>query len=79
MYGTPVTGPEGKSGMEGAAVINAASTVGFGIQLQDDPERFAKVLQVYDAMSSTYENYIESIFGTVAYIGLRGNHRLPRH
>ena len=63
MYGTPVTGPEGKSGMEGSAVINAASTVGFGIQLQEDPERFAKVLQVYDAMSSTYENYIESIFG----------------
>ncbi len=63
MYGIPVTGPEGKSGMQGSAVINAASTVAFGVQLEDEPERFARILQVYDEISSSYENYLESIFG----------------
>ncbi len=43
--------PKERSGMEGSALFNAASTVGFGIQLQEGGPRngFAKVLQVYDA------------------------------
>jgi putative aldouronate transport system substrate-binding protein len=63
LWGIPVTGPEGKSGMKGASVISGESTVAFGRQLADDPAKFAKVLQVYDQISSTYDNYIESIFG----------------
>jgi putative aldouronate transport system substrate-binding protein len=63
LWGTPVTGPEGKSGMKGASVISGESTVAFGRQLADDPAKFAKVLKVYDQISSTYDNYIESIFG----------------
>lgn len=62
-FGVPVTGPEGLRGMKGASKIAAASTVGFGVQLEDDPEKFAKVLQIYDEISSSYENYLESIFG----------------
>ena len=62
-YGVPVTGPEGKSGMKGESFISGASTVAFGVQLENNKQKFAKVLQVYDAISSSYENYIESIFG----------------
>ncbi|MEG0740852.1 MAG: extracellular solute-binding protein [Clostridia bacterium] len=63
MYGTPVKGPQGKAGMKGASAINALSTVGFGVQLESDPEKFAKILQIYNEMSASYENYLESIFG----------------
>lgn len=62
-YGKPVTGPEGKSGMKGSAFIAGDSTVAFGVQLENDKEKFAKVLQVYDKISANYEDYIESIFG----------------
>ena len=63
MYGKPVTGPEGKSGMLGASAILPLETFGFGVQLENEKEKYAKILQIFDEMSSSYENYMESIFG----------------
>lgn len=70
VMGMPLTGPYGKSGIDQKNAVDiTGDTYGFGIQLKDDPEKFAKILEIINEIGfSTYDNYL-----TAAY-GIKGEH-----
>jgi len=66
-YGVPPEGPDGKYGIffAGEAKRIVANVItAFGVQLEDDTEKFARVLNVLDQIkSSSFESYLTSRFG----------------
>lgn len=66
-YGVPPVGPDGKYGIffAGEAKRIVANVItAFGIQLEEDQEKFARVLNILDQIkSSSYESYLTSRFG----------------
>src|SRR5690606_38234183 len=62
VYGVPPVGPTGKRGVPQGNMVTG-QFASFGKQLEDESEKLAKLLQMYDAMNSTYENYLTSLFG----------------
>lgn len=62
VYGEPPTGPDGASGAK-AGTRMSTTVMGFGVQLEDDLDKYAYLLQIIDEMSADYENYLETIFG----------------
>ncbi|WP_158560440.1 hypothetical protein [Paenibacillus contaminans] len=62
-YGMPPKGPAGKMGAPQGSMLNG-NFVSFGKQLEKEPEKLAKVLEVIDTISaSSYENYVTAMFG----------------
>lgn len=55
VHGVPVTGPEGKNGVRKPAVYGIFKV--FGKQLENEPQKIAKVLQLWEYFSSDLENY----------------------
>ncbi|MCU6708630.1 extracellular solute-binding protein [Paenibacillus sp. J5C_2022] len=62
VYGKPPVGPDGLMGIGGPSVVGS-TLVGFGKQLEKEPDKLAKILQTLDAMNASYEDYLTSIFG----------------
>ncbi|WP_051620348.1 hypothetical protein [Paenibacillus sp. UNC451MF] len=62
VHGVPPKGPAGKMGVSAPNEVNG-NFIGFGKQLEKDPEKMAKALQNLEAMNKTYEDYLNSIFG----------------
>lgn len=63
MHGTPPKGPTGKMGAPQGSLLNG-NFISFGKQLEKDPDKLAKVLQMIDTISaSSYENYVTAMFG----------------
>ncbi|GAA3399623.1 extracellular solute-binding protein [Paenibacillus hodogayensis] len=63
MQGLPPVGPTGKMGAPQGSLLNG-NFISFGKQLQKDPDKLAKVLQMIDTISaSSYENYVTAMFG----------------
>ncbi|MEF2245672.1 extracellular solute-binding protein [Paenibacillus sp. IITD108] len=62
IHGVP---PKGSNGAMGVPEPNAVSGnfIGFGKQLEDEPDKMAKILQILNAQSEDYEDYMTSIFG----------------
>lgn len=58
--------PPKKNGIGGApatsTIINSTS-LGFGKQLENDPDKFRALFELLEGLSSDYEGYLESIFG----------------
>ncbi|RAU99841.1 extracellular solute-binding protein [Paenibacillus sp. YN15] len=63
VYGTPVKGPEGKSGVPSTGNLLSGSYVSFGKQLEKEPDKMAKLLQIFDAMNADYESAMTALFG----------------
>lgn len=61
-FGVPPT-RNGVGGAPATASIIEQSFYGFGKQLEDDKDKFTALLQFLNALSSNYEDYLESIFG----------------
>lgn len=66
-HGIPPVGPGGKSGVLAPSEVNTI-LLGFGKQVEQEPDKMAKMLQILDALNGTYEDYLTSIFG------LKGEH-----
>ncbi|MDF2667728.1 MAG: extracellular solute-binding protein [Paenibacillus sp.] len=63
VYGLPPKGPNGKMGAPQGSMING-NFVSFGKQLEKEPDKLAKILQMIDQISaSTYENYVTAMLG----------------
>ncbi|HBG76440.1 MAG TPA: ABC transporter substrate-binding protein [Clostridiales bacterium] len=62
VHGVPVTGPNGKSGSVGYALPHSHS-VGFGIQLEDEPDKMAKIMTMYEYWTSDPEHWFEARLG----------------
>lgn len=62
MYGVPPKGVAGKSGVPQMNKVTG-SFVSFGKQLEKDPDRLAKLLQILDGMNSSYDQFLISFFG----------------
>ena len=62
VYGTPVTGPEGKSGTVGYALPHPHS-VGFGKQVEDEPDKMAKIMTMYEYWTSDPDHWFEARMG----------------
>jgi putative aldouronate transport system substrate-binding protein len=62
MFGIPPKGPTGKSGVP-QGNFATGTIVGFGKQLEKDPAKLAKLLQVLDGMNSSYDQFLTSFFG----------------
>ncbi len=69
-FGLPVIGPYGKRGMKtGNKVGTESNTVAFGAQLNNEPDKLAKILNVIDTIGfSSLENYL------TAENGIEGKH-----
>jgi putative aldouronate transport system substrate-binding protein len=67
VWGMPVTGPTGKKGLSMTALVNSV-TNGFGVQLEKQPEKMAKILDIQNWITSDTEpeNYI------FTYLGYKG-------
>lgn len=61
-YGKPPKGPNEKMGVTGSSEVNG-TFIGFGKQLEKEPDKMAKALENLDKMNRTYEDYLTSIFG----------------
>ncbi|WP_409346356.1 extracellular solute-binding protein [Paenibacillus sp. MBLB4367] len=62
-YGMPPKGPTGKMGAPQGSLLNG-NFISLGKQLEKNPEKMAKVLEVIDTISaSSYENYVTAMFG----------------
>lgn len=62
VHGAPVTGPDGKSGTVGYALPHSHS-IGFGIQLKDEPDKMAKIMTMYEYWTSDPEHWFEARLG----------------
>lgn len=62
IHGVPPVGPGGKQGVLAPSVVNNV-LLGFGKQLEKEPDKMAKMLQILDQLNATYEDYLTSIFG----------------
>lgn len=62
-YITPPKGPNGKSGMPQDNAI-AASVIAFGKQLEKEPDKLGKILEIYNyTCGSSEENLITAVYG----------------
>ena len=63
VFGVPVTGPEGKSGVKQEQLISSVMTT-FGKQLKTEPDKMGKILQVIDGINfADYETYNTAYYG----------------
>jgi len=62
VHGTPVTGPDGKSGGM-SDPLPATQWAGFGIQLEDELDKMAKIMTMYEYWTSDQDHYFESRLG----------------
>jgi putative aldouronate transport system substrate-binding protein len=62
VYGIPPKGPTGKSGVPQTNMATGEFAA-FGKQLEKEPAKLAKLLQMYEEMNSTYDQYLLSLFG----------------
>jgi putative aldouronate transport system substrate-binding protein len=62
VWGVPVTGPGSKKGLSMGNPVGSA-TNGYGIQLEKQPEKMAKILDIQNWITSEPENYIFTSFG----------------
>lgn len=63
VYGLPAKGPQGKMGAPQGSMLNGIF-IAFGKQLEKEPDKLAKALQVSDSISGeSYENYLTGKFG----------------
>lgn len=63
VHGLPPAGPDGKRGLYAPNLI-AGKIIAFGSHLEEEPDKFGKILQILDENSGkSKENYIESIMG----------------
>lgn len=62
VYATPVAGPDGNYGVVGIPLPHKWG-VCIGTQVQNDPEKFAKILELFDYYSSTVDNWVFARFG----------------
>ena len=62
VHGTPVTGPDGKCGSRGDP-LQHPHQVGFGIQLEDELDKMAKIMTMYEYWTSDTDHYFESRSG----------------
>ncbi|MEA4890029.1 MAG: hypothetical protein VB070_11255 [Clostridiaceae bacterium] len=60
--GLPVTGPNGKSGTVGYALPHSHS-VGFGKQLEQEPDKMAKIMTMYEYWTEDPEHWFEARLG----------------
>lgn len=63
VFGVPVTGPGGKSGVPATGTLLTGSFVSFGKQLEQEPDKLARLLQIYDEMNGDYETALTTLFG----------------
>lgn len=62
-FGLPPKGPNGKSGIHQDATVDNVF-LAFGKQLEKQPDKLAKILQMIDTISfSSYDNYNDAMFG----------------
>lgn len=62
-FGLPFTGPEGKAMTKGNAMYNG-NNVGFGVQLEDDHEKMAKIMDILEYFNGgDAERFIEGFMG----------------
>ncbi|MDF2724421.1 MAG: extracellular solute-binding protein, partial [Paenibacillus sp.] len=62
-YGLPPKGPTGLMGAKQSTLLTGGF-IGFGKQLEREPDKFAKVLQMIDFFNaSTYENSLLTVYG----------------
>ena len=62
IHGVPPKGPNGKMGVPAPNEVSG-QFLGFGKQLEKEPDKMAKILQILNAQSADYEDYLTSIFG----------------
>ncbi|SDE55887.1 putative aldouronate transport system substrate-binding protein [Paenibacillus sp. UNCCL117] len=62
VHGLPPKGPEGKLGVSAPNEVNG-NFIGFGKQLEKEPDKMAKALQNLEAMNKSYDDFLTSIFG----------------
>ncbi|MBP1989406.1 extracellular solute-binding protein [Paenibacillus eucommiae] len=63
VYGMPPKGTDGLMGTTQANLING-TFIAFGKQLEKEPDKLAKILQVIDGISAdSYENYLTATYG----------------
>jgi putative aldouronate transport system substrate-binding protein len=63
VYGTPVKGPDGKIGSPATGSILTGGYLSFGKQLEKEPDKMAKLLQVIEGMNADYESAMTALFG----------------
>ncbi|RAV14164.1 extracellular solute-binding protein [Paenibacillus contaminans] len=63
LHGMPPKGPNGKMGVPQNSMLSGVF-ISFGKQLEKEPDKLAKILQVIEAISATsYENYVTAMYG----------------
>lgn len=62
VYGMPPKGPDGKSGVIQRSMISG-NFVGFGRQVTQEPGKMERMLEFYEYMFSSLDNYMISKFG----------------
>jgi putative aldouronate transport system substrate-binding protein len=62
VYGVPPIGPGGKRGVRQGNLVSG-DMASFGKQLEKEPEKFAKLLQMLDGMNSSYDNFLAYFYG----------------
>ena len=61
-FGQPPKGPTGKCGILQEGLVSAGITC-FGKDLENEPDKFGKLLQFYDYVNSSFDNYLISLYG----------------
>jgi putative aldouronate transport system substrate-binding protein len=62
VYGVPPIGPNGKRGVRQGNLVTT-EMASFGKQLEKEPAKFAKLLQMLDGMNSSYDNFLSYFYG----------------
>ncbi len=61
-YANPPIGPDGKRGVWANPIIGSSFNV-FGIDMEKNPDKMGKLLQIYEHIHSSYENYNTAVNG----------------
>lgn len=62
-FGVPPRNKDGIGGAPATSTIINSTSLGFGKQLESNPDKFRALIELLEGLSSDYEGYLESIFG----------------
>ncbi len=60
-FGKPLVGPHGKAGIGKPAIASPLRV--FSIRLKDEPERFTRIIKLFNDANTTKEGYLTSVYG----------------